>query len=210
MGNWFGCRSRRRNPNAGLAAEDIIERRQNGYWYRVGRVSQMFYIPSRNLYQSTVLHNWEDSMYYANYPEEHMVQLNDIVYLPYMRGSRDDDKIGLVVRTDPIAVLIYEEPLIHNYFIDEHRYDYFLISRGALFPTVNHSTPNYFTYQTPLDEIKNRLWRHRVNNDDDVGLDHLRGHREDRRREVRAEGDGPRIVAGNPQGIKKNNINIKF
>ena len=40
MGNWFGCRSRRRNPTAGLAAEDIIERRTDGYWHRVGRVTQ--------------------------------------------------------------------------------------------------------------------------------------------------------------------------
>ena len=57
-----------------------------------------------------------------------MVQLNDIVYLPYTRGRRDD-KIGLVVRTDSIAVLLYEEPNIHNYLIDEHRYEYYLISR---------------------------------------------------------------------------------
>ena len=128
MGNWFGCRSRRRNPTAGLAAEDIIERRTDGYWHRVGRVTQMFYIPSRDLYNLLLLPNWEDSMFYENYPQELMAQLNDIVYLPYTRGRRDDDKIGLVVRTDPIAVLLYEEPNIHNYLIDEHRYEY-LISR---------------------------------------------------------------------------------
>ncbi len=205
MGNWFGCRSRRRNPTAGLAAEDIIERRTNGYWYRVGRVTQMSYIPSRNLYQSTLLDNWEDSMYYGNYPEELMVQLNDIVYLPYMRGRQDDDKIGLVVRTDPIAVLLYEEPNIQNYIIDEHRYNFFLISRVD---SANvYSIPNYFTYQTPLHEIKNILWRrHRVENYERVGLDHLRGHREER-----IEGDvGPSIGGDNPQGMEKNNINIKF
>ena len=205
MGNWFGCRSRRRNPTAGLAAEDIIERRTDGYWHRVGRVAQMSYIPSRDLYQSTLLDNWEDSMFCGNYPEELMVQLNDIVYLPYTRGTRSDDKIGLVVRTDPIAVLIYEEPNIHNYLIDDHRYEYYLISRVDSVHV--YSRPNYYTYrQTPLDEIKDILWTHRVDNYDDVGLDHLRGHREERR----AEGDGPRVVVGNPQGIKKNNMNIKF
>lgn len=206
MGNWFGCRSRRRNPTAGLAAEDIIERRTDGYWHRVGRVSQMSYIPSRDLYQSTLLDNWEDSMFYGNYPEELMVQLNDIVYLPYTRGRRDDDKIGLVVRTDPIAVLLYEEPNIHNYIIDEHRYEYYLISR------VNsahvYSIPNYFTYQTPLHEIKNILWRHRVENYDRVGLDHLRGHREERLERI--EGDVGPSIGGNPQEMENNNINIIF
>ena len=147
-------------------------------------------------------------MFYGNYPQELMVQLNDIVYLPYTRGRRDDDKIGLVVRTDPIAVLLYEEPNIHNYLIDEHRYEYYLISRVDSAHV--HSEPTYFTYQTPLHEIKNILWRrHRVENYERVGLDHLRGHREERIERI--EGDvGPSIGGDNPQGMEKNNINIKF
>lgn len=207
MGNWFRCRSRRSNSTAGLAAEDIIERRRSGYWYRVGRITQMSHIPSRDLYQSTLLDNWEDSMYYGNFPEELMVQLNDIVYLPYMRGRQDDDKIGLVVRTDPIAVLLYDEPNIHNYLTDEHRYHYYLISRVD---SANvYSEPTYFTYETPLHEIKNILWRHRVDNYDRVGLDRLTGHREERLERI--EGDvGPSIGGDNPQGMEKNNINIKF
>lgn len=207
MGNWFTCRSRRRNPTAGLAAEDIIER-QDDYWYRVERSTQSYDNPSRNLYQSTLLPNWEDSMFYGNYPEELMVQLNDIVYLPYTRGTRRDDIIGLVVRTDPIAILSYEEPNIHNYYIEEHRYEYYLISRVDSAHV--YSRPNYYTYrQTPLDEIKDILWRHRVDNYDRVGLDQLTGHQEERI--VRPEGDVPEDIGGdNPQGMEKNNINIKF
>lgn len=207
MGNWFGCRSRRRNPTAGLAAQDIIEMRTNGYWYRVGRITQMSHIPSRDLYQSTLLPNWEDSMFYGNYPQELMVQLNDIVYLPYTRGRRDDDKIGLVVRTDPIAVLLYEEPNIHTYLVDDHRYEYYLISRVDSAHV--YSEPNYFTYrQTPLDEIKDILWTHRVENYDRVGLDQLTGHQEERLERI--EGDVGPSIGGNPQEMQNNNINIIF
>ena len=210
MGNWFGSRW---YP---LVQERVIKREDNGdrgYWNVVNRESIRVTDTVRNLY---VMNKWEDSMYYANYSyyyPNHTVQLNDIIFLPYMRWGLDDDIIGLVVRTDPIAILIYEEPEITlSYQLREPRYEYFLISREGYLSFINYSIPNYMSYRdTPLNVIKERLWKHRVNHEDIVGLN--LAVVPDQQEEDSWSSDSASSVAteeNGPRGVLINKIKIKF